>query len=53
MKVEIYRNAVEARARYEVDQTLKKEGRRKIWRGEIHWILVRENGALRIRYLNY
>jgi hypothetical protein len=53
MKVEIYRNAVEARARYEVDQILKKEGRRKIWRGEIHWILVRENGALRIRYLNY
>jgi hypothetical protein len=51
--VEIHQNFVEVRGRYEVDQILKKRGKRKIWRGDIRWILVVENGDLKIRYLNY
>jgi hypothetical protein len=31
-----------------VEQILKKGGKRGIWRGDIRWIIVRENGALRI-----
>ncbi len=53
MRIDIYQNAVEARGRYKVDQILKKRGKKKIWRGDIRWILVRENGALRIRYLDF
>jgi hypothetical protein len=52
-RIEIYQNAVEARSQYVVDQTLKKGGKRKTWVGNVYWILVKENGALRIRYLNY
>jgi hypothetical protein len=52
-RVEIHENFVEVRGRYEVDQILKKRGKKKIWRGDIRWILVVENGGLKIRYLNY
>jgi hypothetical protein len=52
-KIEIFQNAVKARSLYEVDQILKKSGEKKVWRGEIRWILTRENGALRIRSLDF
>jgi ketosteroid isomerase-like protein len=53
MRIDIYQNAVEAKGRYTADQILKKRGKKEIWRGEIRWILVRENGALRIRSLDF
>ena len=53
MRMQIYQNTVHVIARYKVDQILKKEGKRGTWRGDIHWILVRENGALKVRYLDY
>ena len=53
MKVDIYQNAVEARGRYEVNRILKKRGKKEVSRGDIRWILVRENGALRIRFLDF
>jgi len=52
-RIEIYQNAVHVKARYIVNQRLKKGKENKVWRGDISWILVRENGALRIRYLDY
>jgi ketosteroid isomerase-like protein len=52
-RVEVYQNAVEVKARYEVDQILKKDGERKIWKGRIQWMLVKEDGALKIISLNY
>ncbi len=52
-RIDIYQNFVEVRGRYEVDQILKKRGEKKVWRGDIRWILVRENGAVKIRYLDY
>ncbi len=51
-RTEIYQNALEMRARYELVQTLK-EGGEKVWRGTIKWILVKENGALKILSLEY
>jgi len=48
-----YENAVSVEARYKVDQILKKRGKKKVWRGDIRWILIRENGALRILYLDF
>jgi hypothetical protein len=53
MKVEIYQNAVEVKARYEVDQILKTDGARRIWKGRIQWMLVKEDGVLKIISLNY
>ena len=42
-RIEIYQNAVDARARYQVDQILKRSGREKVWKGEIRWILIKED----------
>jgi curved DNA-binding protein CbpA len=53
MKVEVYQNAVEVKARYQVDQISRIDGERKIWKGRIQWMLVKEDGALRIISLNY
>lgn len=51
--VEIHHNAVEAKASYELHQIPKKRGEKKTWKGDIRWILIRENGALRILALDY
>ena len=48
-----YENAVLAEARYRVDQTLKKTGIKKVWEGDIRWILIGENGALKILSLDF
>ncbi len=53
MRIEIYQNAVQVNARYEIYQILKKRGKKRAWRGDINWILIRENGALKIRSLDF
>jgi ketosteroid isomerase-like protein len=53
MKIEIYQNVVEARAHYEIEQILKMGGKKKAWRGQIQWILGKENGVLKIISLDY
>jgi hypothetical protein len=50
--MEIYQNAAEVRANYRVDQFLKNGGT-KIWKGPIRWVLVRENGNLKVLSLDY
>lgn len=52
MRIAIYWNGVEAMGHCEVDQILKRGGQRRVWEGQVRWILVRENGALKIRYLD-
>lgn len=52
-KVEIYENAVEVRARYEIEQVVKKGGGKKVWKGRIRWVLIREDGILKIVFLDY
>ena len=53
LKIEIYQNAVEAKGRYELIQSLKKSGEKKVWRGDIRWTLIKEGGALKILSLDY
>ena len=53
LKIQIHQNTVEAKARYEVDQTLKKRGKKKVWKGPIRWTLVKEQGALKIFSIDY
>jgi hypothetical protein len=52
-KTEIYQNRVEVRARFRVDQTLKKGKKEVVWIGNIRWVLGREDGALKILSLDY
>ncbi len=48
-----FKNVAVTEARYKVDQTLKEKGKKKVWMGDISWVLVRENGALKILFLDY
>jgi hypothetical protein len=52
-KIEIYQNGVEVRGRYKLVQIGKKGRKKRVWSGDIYWVLVRENGALRIRFLDF
>jgi len=53
MKTEIYQNRVEVKARFRIDQALKKPKQEKVWIGNIRWVLGREDGALKILSLDY
>ena len=53
MKIEIYQNAVEVKARYVIDQILKEGGEKRVWRGSIRWVLTKEEGTLKILSLDY
>ena len=48
-----FKNVAEVVARYEIEQISKKGGKKKVWRGDISWVLIRENGALKVLYLHY
>jgi len=53
MKIEIYQNAVAVKARYAVNQVLKETGQKRFWKGNIHWVLVKEEGRLKITSINF
>lgn len=53
MKTEIYQNRIEVKARFRIEQMLKKPKQEKVWNGNIRWVLGREDGALKIISLDY
>ena len=53
MKIEIYQNVAEVKARYSVNQVLKKGGEKKVLKGSGRWVLVKENGMLKILSIDY
>jgi curved DNA-binding protein CbpA len=53
MKIEIYQNAIDVKAHYEIEQILKVGAEKKVWRGRVRWVLIKENGALKIFTLDY
>jgi curved DNA-binding protein CbpA len=53
LKIEIYQNAVEVKARYEIEQIEKTTGEKEVWRGPVRWVLIKEDGKLRILSLDY
>ena len=53
MKIEIHRYRVDVKARFRVNQRLKRNGEEKIWKGNIRWVLVKEGGRLKISSLDY
>ena len=53
MKIEIYQNAAEVKARYSVNQVLKKGGEKRVLKGSARWVLIKEGGMLKILSFNY
>ncbi len=53
MKIEIYQHRVDVKAGFRLDQKLKKDGEEKVWKGNIRWILIKEEGRLKISSLDY
>ncbi len=51
--IEIYQNAAEVKARFRINQTLKKDGEKRLWKGPIRWVLVKEDAVLKIGMLDY
>jgi hypothetical protein len=52
-EIEFYQNGLEVKASYELTQTLKRRDEMKTWRGYIRWVLIEEEGALKILSLDY
>ncbi len=48
-----YENLAAVDADYQVNQVLKEGRKKKVWTGYISWILIRENGSLKVRFLDY
>jgi ketosteroid isomerase-like protein len=53
MKIEIYQNAAEVKARYSVKQVLKKGGEKRVLKGSARWVLIKEGGMLKILSIDY
>jgi ketosteroid isomerase-like protein len=53
MKIDISQYRVDVKARFRVDQKLKMDGGEKVWQGSIRWVLVKEEGRLKISSLDY
>ena len=53
LKIEIYQNAAEVKARYVVVQELKKGGEKRVLKGSARWVLTKEGGMLKILSIDY
>jgi hypothetical protein len=51
--IQTYTGSALVSGRYEIIQILKGKKRENVLRGDIQWDLVRENGSLKIREVNY
>jgi len=51
--VQTYAQSTTVTGRYEVTQSIKGKTFKKVYIGNIQWDLIRENGSLKIRELNY
>jgi hypothetical protein len=51
--VQINRDSAKVAGRYEVTQSIKGRSIKKVYMGNIQWDLIREDGFLKIKELNY
>jgi len=51
--VQIYREGASVAGYYEIVQALKGTPLKKVYKGNIQWDLIREDGVLRIKEINY
>jgi hypothetical protein len=51
--IQIYKEGAAVTGQYEVTQALKGSSYKKVYRGNIQWDLIREDGVLKIKEINY
>jgi len=51
--IQIYKEGAAVMGRYEVIQALKGSPYKKVYKGNIQWELIREDGVLKIKEINY
>jgi hypothetical protein len=51
--IQTYQKSAFIRGRYELIQFIKGSKKKKVFRGDIQWDLIRENGSLKIKEINY
>ena len=51
--IQTYTKSAFVSGQYELIQSLKGVNKRKVFRGKIQWNLIRENGSLKIKEMNY
>jgi hypothetical protein len=51
--IQIFKDGAAVTGRYEVIQALKRSPYRKVYKGNIQWDLIREDGVLKIKEINY
>ena len=51
--IQIYKEGAAVGGQYEVIQALKRSPYKKVYKGNIQWELIREDGVLKIKEINY
>jgi hypothetical protein len=51
--VQAYQKSAFVSGRYELIQSIKGSKKKKVFRGNIQWSLIREDGSLKIKEINY
>lgn len=51
--IQIFKDGAAVMGRYEVIQALKRSPYSKVYKGNIQWDLIREDGVLKIKEINY
>jgi len=53
VKIEPYKDGFQVMADYELEGVLKKGKEKKVWRGQVRWVLIEEKGGLKVLSLDY
>ncbi len=53
LKIDPHKNGLQVMADYELEGILRKGRERKVWKGQVRWVLIEEKGALKVLSLDY
>ncbi len=53
VKIEPHKDGLQVKAEYELEGILKKGKERKVWKGQVRWVLLEEKGTLKVLSLDY
>lgn len=51
--IQVYSRSAYVRGKYHITQFPKGRGGERVYQGEIQWVIIRENGSLKIREVNF
>jgi len=53
VEIQPHKDGFQVFANYELEGILKKGKERKVWRGQVRWVLIKEKGTLKVLSLDY